>query len=356
MRRLVVAVTLLLVLGGILVVRGDVPCGLLETQPACQVALRPGPTEDALELITVDGAPVHPSNGELRLTTIAVDETLGWGEWFEARSSAAIEAVPRTQLYPPGRDRDDVAEQNAILMADSQLTATIAALRQLGYELEGDGARIAGVADDVVTDDLEPGDVIVGIDGAPVREGRDVVAEVRRRQVGETVTLAVTRDGDEREVDATLAAAPDDLERPYLGVFVTTDLDLPVDVSIDAGIIGGPSAGLMFALSIVELLDEEDLVDGAVVAGTGTLDLDGHVGAVGGIRQKVVAAALGVGAPEPATVFLVPSGNLAEARAAPAGGELLLVPVDTLADAVDALEELRAGQIPEAAVATRPVP
>jgi PDZ domain-containing protein len=353
-RRLLLPLVVLALLAGVAVARGDVPCGLLEAQPACHVALRPGPTEDTLSLVSVEGASVHPTDGELRLTTIAVDEQLGWGEWFRARGDNAVEAVPRERIYPPGSDRTEVAEQNAALMADSQLTATVAALRELGYELEGDGARVAAVAEDAVTDELEPGDIITGLDELEIRESLDVVEAVVERTPGDAVTLTVTRDDEAREVVAELATAPDDPDRPYLGVFLTTELDLPVDVRIDAGVIGGPSAGLMFALSIVELLAPEDLTGGAMVAGTGTLTADGDVGGVGGVRQKVVAASTGTADDEPASVFLVPRDNLEEARSAPVHDEVLVVPVDTLEDAVEALEELQDGRTPMDAIVAAP--
>jgi PDZ domain-containing protein len=335
------------------VARGQVPCDALAAQPACYVALRPGPAEDTLQLVDIDGARAYASSGELLLTTVAVDERLGFSEWLRASLSSAVEAVPRERIYPPDTDRDEVAEHNAALMADSQLTATMAALEAAGYEVEGEGALVASVTDDAVTDELEVGDVITAVDGEPVTDNRGVVEAVQRRAPGERLRFAVRRDGADREVAVELGRAPDDDDRPYVGVLLTTELDLPVDVRIDAGIIGGPSAGLMFALSIVDLLAPEDLTGGAVVAGTGTLDLDGQVGAVGGVRQKVLGAAARGPGRRAASVFLVPRGNLEDALAAPVDRELLLVPVDTLDDALAALRDLRAGRQPADAVAHR---
>jgi PDZ domain-containing protein len=137
-------------------------------------------------------------------------------------------------------------------------------------------------------------------------------------------------------------------------LILTTELDLPVEISIDAGVIGGPSAGLMFALSIVDLLEPDDLTGGAVIAGTGILDQDGVVSTVGGVRQKVVGATTEGAHGAPATVFLVPRGNLGEARSAAVDGEILLVPVDSLADALEVLSELRAGREPREALALAP--
>jgi Lon-like protease len=352
-RWLLLPLVVVVALAGIALVRGHVPCEALAAQPACYVALRPGPAEDTLRLVEIDGAPSYSSAGELLLTTVAVDEELGLREWVQASVSRAVDAVPRERIYPPDTDRDEVTEHNAALMADSQLTATMAALAAAGYEIVGEGALVAAVADDAVTDALEVGDVIVAVDGDEVTDNRAVVDAVQRRGPGDRVVFDVRRDGADLAVAVELGEAPDDAERAYIGVLLTTELDLPVDVAIDAGIIGGPSAGLMFALSIVDLLDPDDLTGGTVVAGTGTVDADGRVGAIGGIRQKVVGATLRGADRRPATVFLVPRGNLEEAQDAPVGRDVLLVPIDTLDDALEALADLRAGRQPVDALALR---
>jgi Lon-like protease len=354
-RRLFVVLVLLALVGvGLAFVRGDVPCDVLAAQPACEVAMRPGPTEDAFGLVSVEGARAYPSEGQLRLTTVAVDDDLTLRAWLRAHTSDVIEAVPRERVFPPGLDRDEVAEQNAALMADSQLVATIVALESVGYELEGDGALVAAVTEQVVTDELEVGDVIVAVDGHPVEESVDVVEAVQAREPGDPLNLDVLRDGRARSIELTLGSVPEDPEIAFIGVLLTTDLDLPVDVDIDAGLIGGPSAGLVFTLSIIDLLGEEDLTGGAVVAGTGTVERDGTVGAVGGVRQKVYAASAGTGGDPAASVFLVPRGNLADARQATVADDLLVVPVDTVDDALLALGELRAGREPAGALAIGP--
>ena len=341
MGRLLAVVTVLFVaVGVVLFARGDVPCEVVATQPTCEVALRPGPSEDTLELVTINGTEAHlPADGELRLTTVAVQDDLTFGSWLSGRTSRIVEVVPRGRIYPEGSDPDEVAELNAAAMADSQLVAMIAALEQLGYELEPEGALVAGVTEDAVTDELEVGDVIVAVDGEPVAESVDVVELVQARRPGDELVLDVRGDDGPRQVELTLGESPHEPGKGFIGVFLTTELDLPVDIDIDAGVIGGPSAGMMFALSIVELLEEGDLIDGRVVAGTGTLDRDGEVGAVGGVRQKLAAVTAGREGP-PAEVFLVPRDNLTEARQAPVTADVLVVPIDTLDDAIEALEAL----------------
>jgi hypothetical protein len=228
-RWLGVVVFLALVLGGAALLRGDVPCELLSVQPACEVALRPGPSEDVLALVEVTGAPTEEATGELRLTTVAVEEDLDLREWLRWRTSDVVEVTSRDVIFPPGADRREVAEQNAALMADSQLTATIVALEQLGYELDGRGAAVAAVTSDAVTDDLVPGDLIVAVDGDAVAENEEVVAAVRSRRPGDEIVFeVVSEDGDRREVAVALGASPGnvvgDLVRRRLGTVVVLGL------------------------------------------------------------------------------------------------------------------------------------
>ncbi len=342
-----IIVVLVLVVGGIVLSRGDVPCDVLESQPACYVAMSPGPTSDTLSIVDVEGADTYTSLGEMLLTTISVQDGLNLSSWFQAVTSSSIDTVPRDQVYPTGVDRDEIRERNAAAMADSQLTATIAALDTAGYDLEGEGARVVMVAEDAVTDELEEDDLIIAVQGdREVNDSTDVVEAVRENQPGDPFSLTLLRDGEELTVEVELGSSPDDDEIAYVGILLTTEIDMPVDVVIDAGTVGGPSGGLIFALSIIDVLGEDDLTDGQVIAGTGTVLRDGTVGSVGGVRQKVVGATERPGGAEPATVFLVPRANLDEALDAPVRRDITIVPVDDLADAVEALEDLRDGREP----------
>lgn len=350
MRRWVALFALLVVVFGAAVLsRGDIPCGVLETQPACYVALAPGPVEDSLSIVDVEGAATFPSVGELLLTTISVRDQLGLTTWFQSVTSAATDTVPRDEVYPTGIDRDELRERNLAAMADSQLTATIAGLTEAGYQLDSEGARIAFVTEDAVTDELVEGDVIVAIgpDRTPVEDSAAVVEIVQDHEPGDDLAFHLERDGQQETVEVTLGASPDDPEVGFVGVLLLTEVDLPVEIDIDAGSIGGPSAGMIFALTIVDLLGEEDLTGGHVVAGTGTIDRGGTVGPVGGVRQKVVAATDRRDEQPAATVFLVPRDNLDDARGAPVQGDVTLVPIDDLSGALDALATLRDGGQPD---------
>ena len=354
MRRLLLV--LLLVALAAVVVRGQVPCDVVGVQPTCDVALLPGPTEDTLGIVEIEGEQTYPSSGQLRLSTVAVDSNLGFLEWVAAMFSPVNDTVARDVLYPPGQTTEDVAEQNELLMEDSQIDATVAGLVAAGYDAEElyQGARIVQIADEAAdgVEALEVGDVVVEVDGVAVRTSEEAVAQVTEAAPGDRVVLTLA---DGREVALVATSHPEDPDRALLGLLLQDEVDLPFEVTIDAGNIGGPSAGLMFALGIVDLLGPDDLTGGRTIAGTGTITVDGEVGAIGGIRQKIVGAT----SPrdedaEPAEVFLVPSGNLAEARTAAVERDVLLVPVTTIDDAITALRALVRGEDPEGAVALDP--
>ncbi len=350
-RALLAAIVAGMLVAGVVFLRGDVPCDVLAAQPACEVALRPGPTKDTLGLVSLPGEETfRPAKGSLRLTTVAVADELTLGEWLAARTSTIIEAVPRERIYPPGFDPDEVSELNAIAMQDSQLTATIVALESLGYDLEGEGARVARVQEDAVTDAFEVGDVIVSIDDEPVHDSADVVRLVQERRPGDVVTFGLRAGGGPRTIDVELGQAPDDSSRAYVGVLVTTELDLPVEVEVDAGSIGGPSAGLVFALSIVELLEPGDLIGDREIAATGELQRDGSVTGVGGVQQKLAGATDPADGSAPAEVFLVPRDNLDQVRGATVTNDVLVVPVASLEEALAALEALRDDEDPRGAL------
>ncbi len=348
-RWLAVLVLVVVVFGAAILSRGDIPCDVLESQPACYVALAPGPVEDSLAIVEVDGTPTFPSIGELLLTTISVQDSLGLTTWFQSVTSASTETVPREQVFPAGVDPDELRDRNLAAMADSQLTATIAGLTEVGYDLEGQGARIVLVTEDAVTDELQEGDVIVAVgpDRDAVEDSTDVVGMVQAGSPGDSLQVHVERGGQQETITVELGASPDDPDLAFVGVLLMTEVDLPVDIDIDAGSIGGPSAGMIFALTIVDLLGEDDLTGGEVIAGTGTIDRDGIVGPVGGVRQKVIGATDPRDGQAPATVFLVPRANFEDAQDAQVRRDITVVPVDDLSDAMTALSTLRDGGDPE---------
>ncbi len=355
MRRLLLV--LLLIALSAVVVRGQVPCDVLASQPSCDVALLPGPTRNTLDIVTIDGEATYTSAGQLRLTTVAVDSNLGFLEWVRAMFSSVDDTVDRSLIYPEGTSEEDVAEQNDLLMETSQLDAEVAGLVAAGYDADElyQGARIVEIADEHTAEGVEAlsvDDVVVAVDGQPVDTASEAVDAVAGRSPGDEIVLTLA---DGTDVPLVATSRPDDPDRALLGILLQDEVDFPFAIDIDAGNIGGPSAGLMFALGIVDLLGPDDLTGGRTIAGTGTITVEGQVGPIGGIRQKIVGATSPRDeADDPAEAFLVPRANFAEAQTAAVSRDVLLIPVDTIDDAISALKALARGEDPAGAVALGP--
>ncbi len=321
------------------------------------VAMGPGPTYDTLgqaevetengaleevPVIEVSGREPDVTTGSLRMTTVAVRDRLTLVDAMRFWLDPAQVVVPRDQVFPPDRSRDEVRESNAAEMVGSENSAEAAAYRYLGIPME---ARVEGVDPaGPAAGHLEPGDVIVSVDGVPVPDTTEVVEQVSAHRPGDQVEVAYRRDGGEvTTTTVTLAAAgPDgDPEQGRLGILVGDTPADGTDVTISvAPDVGGPSAGLILAIAIVDRLSPGEATGGADVAGSGTISPDGTVGSIGGIRHKI-RAAQEVGATE----FLVPAANCAEAVQNPPDG-IRLIEVSTLAGALEALETAAAGGEP----------
>ena len=243
--------------------------------------------------------------------------------------------VAEHALVPPGTTIEDRRRQNLRQMDRSQQVAAAVALRELGYDVEAmpKGALVVGVASDApAAGELEPTDVIVAADGKTVRTPSDLRTVITEREPGESVELRVRAGRATRTVRVGTIESPSEEGRAIVGIQVeqAAEIDLPVDVEIDLGGVGGPSAGLAFALDIVEEL-RGDVDRGRRVAATGELELDGGVVPIGGVRQKVLGARrTGV------DVFVVPAGDNARAARRYAG-DLRIVAVETFEQALRAL-------------------
>lgn len=315
--------------------------GLIVAVPVPYVELGPGPTVDTLgqrddkPVITITGTPTSKSTGQLRMVTVNLTDHLTLIEGLRSWWSDDYAVVPRELVYPPDQTEKEVDQRNEADFKDSQDSAITAALVRLGYPTQvsvtklSDGLPAAGV--------LAVGDVIISLDGTPIATKETLTELVTAKPAG-TPRVVVYRRGDATHT-VTLAAV-DNGGRPRFGVEVKDVPPHPFEVKLQLQGIVGPSAGLMFALGITDLLTAEDLTGGLVVAGTGTIDNAGKVGPVGGVPQKVVAAkAVG------AKAFLTPADNCAEALANAQPG-LLLARVATLDDALEALAALRQQRTP----------
>ncbi len=306
------------------------------------VALGPGPTFNTLgqdggtPVIGITGHPVYADDGHLDLTTVGVRSQLSLGEALVGWLRRDEAVVPRELVFPPGQSDQQVDAENTRQMVESQDAATSAALTQLGIPL---GVTVAQVsAGSPATGVLQQGDVLTRVDGTAVTGPDQLRTLISGRQVGQSVVLGYTRDGQPAQATLTTQASPDSPPRAIIGV--STSVSYPFKVTIALKDVGGPSAGLMFALGIVDKLEPGSLTGGRYVAGTGEITPDGAVQPIGGIQQKL-RGARGKGA----TLFLVPADNCGDAKAnRPAG--LQLAKVTSLSSALAALQTVRDGGTP----------
>jgi PDZ domain-containing protein len=271
------------------------------------------------------------------LTTVSLrQDSLHIGEWLLAHIDPAITVVARSAIIPPGQSEQDVTTLTVTQMRESQVAAAAAALRLLGRPvvITYSGVRVIGIATDGPSKGvLQNGDLINLVDGTPVKRPPDLIRAIHRHTVGQKVRLRITRGTKAIDLTVGTIGRPQNKKDPIIGVIVDSvpQVKLPVPVSIDAQGIGGPSAGLLFALGIVDLVGNSDLTKGRFIAGTGEIDFDGTVGAVGGVRQKIEGARRAH-----AVLFLAPTDELKEACSAAKG--LNVIGVDNLKQAVLALQ------------------
>ena len=246
--------------------------------------------------------------------------------------------VPEEQLLPPGVDEDARRQGELRAMARSQQVAAAVALRRLGYPVKTASVGVlvdALVAESPAVGKLRPNDVIVSVDGKSIRTRSDLLRLIGAHRPGEPVRIETKRGAERETVTIRTAADPDDPKRAVIGVFVeqAASIRLPIDVKIDLGNVGGPSAGLAFALDVMEELGR-DVDRGLKIAATGEIELDGTVAPVGGVKQKTIAVRRsGI------EVFLVPAGdNAREARRH--AGDLRIVPVKNFQQALQSLATL----------------
>jgi Lon-like protease len=321
-----------LIIGGLIL--GALTVGALWALPSDDYLVLPDTAKPLANRVKVDGEKAHPPGG-----IYYVDVVLRKASLLEELASVArpegASLVAEDVLVPPGSNFGERRRQNLRQMDRSQEVAAAVALRELGYDVkaEPEGALVAGVASDApATGKLAPTDVVVAVDGKPVRTPDDLRRLIALHEPGEKVKLRVRRGGATRDVAVGTVASPTEKGRPIVGIQVEqfADIKLPVGVEIDLAGVGGPSAGLAFALDIVEELRGN--VDGGLkVAATGEIELDGDVLPIGGVRQKVIGAKRAG-----ADVFLVPAGeNAAEARRH--AGDLPIIPVENFRQALRAL-------------------
>ena len=322
------------VIAVVLGVLGLVAALVLWNLPAGAFILTPDRAKPLAGKVRVEGA--HPPGAQsVYYVDVYVRRTSLLEQLLPFIRPDGSTVLPEQVLLPPGTTEAERDRQNEEDMKRSEQIAAVVALRALGYEVEAKPTGIlvvAVTADAPAVGKLEEGDVIVGVDGVAVRTPDELRGRIGRHTPGEDVQLTVRREG--RRVPLTVGTVPNpaDPDRPIVGIQVdqAADIHLPFDVDIDLGPVGGPSAGLPFALEIARKLGR-DVTHGCRVAATGQLALDGTVVPVGGVEQKAFGARR-----SDVDLFLVPAGrNAATARAH--AGDVRIVPVESYQQALQRL-------------------
>ena len=299
----------------------------------------PGPTASVASMVHVPPEHLHESKGQLILTTVIPQAPIVIGEWLYAKTDPAIQITAAKNIVPEHTSPQEVARQGVSDLLQSEQTASVVGLQLAGFKASvvNVGATIAAISPASHANGvLLPGDEITSVDGTPVNAPDDISTVLASHAGSATVTLGVRRDGEDKTFDVPLYK-DSATGRMLIGISVaptSQKVDMPFPVSITPEkVAGGPSAGLMFTLAVYDALTNGDLTGGHKIAGTGTIDLDGNVGAIGGVQQKVAAAEQAG-----AQYFLVPKDNYADARAV--AGKIKVVQVGTAKEAIAFLQSL----------------
>lgn len=306
------------------------------------VALGPGPTYNTLgqfkgsPVISVTGQKTFPTQGNLNMTTVSVTDQVtlfgALGLWASGRYALA----PREDYFPPEKTQQQVEKENVEAFQGSKSSAELAALRYLHYPVKVLAGQI--VKGSPAASVLQPGDRLLEVNGKPVATADQVRPALVGTKPGQSIELRFQHGSDAERSAQIQLGSNNDRPEGFLGLVPIDHPDVPFNIDIKLGDIGGPSAGLLFALGIIDKLTPDNLNDGKFIAGTGEIADDGTVGPIGGIPFKMIAAR-----EAGATAFLVPAENCSEAKARSPEG-LQLVRVASLSDAVHDLQAMKAGQ------------
>lgn len=304
------------------------------------VANKPGTAQSTVSRVAIGDVAVFEPEGEILFTTVSIDDDVSIWDWIRAEIDDDIDLKTRDEVFGT-RTPDENRQRNLALMQTAKDNAVVAALSFLGVDvIEETGIAFESIVEGGPADGvLEVGDVIIAVDGVEITGFQSLRDQLDQKVPGETGTLRVDNIDtlEQREVDIVWGEHPDGIEGGFIGIgdviVRATDLPLPFEVDIDSGRIGGPSAGLAFALTIIDLLTEGELTGGQQIAVTGTIDVGGAVGNVGGVGQKA-AAAHGKGA----DAFIVPAASVDVAREH--ARDMPVIGVASLEEALTALAEL----------------
>lgn len=322
-------------LGGVVILALLLPLAL--SMKIQFVALVPGPTINTIgdyqnkPVILVEGKAPNKRSGHLNLTTIGVVSDISLLQAVEGWFDDAVSVVPTETVYPPNVSKDQVDKQNKQDYDNSENSAVAAALDYLGYP-----SKVV-IRQPPEGSNLKAGDAIAAVDGTSIESYEDLQTLLKKTPPKTSLTIEYLRFGKSATTTVTTAGA-DGVEGSRIGVVVTQRPYAPFNVSFAKNDIGGPSAGLMLTLGIIDLVGPKTITDGKFIAGTGTINAQGEVGPIGGIRLKMKAAR-----EAGALVFLVPADNCAEALINPPDG-LKIIKADKVTDAVSSVASFVAGK------------
>ena len=316
--------------------------------PVPFVRMAPGPTfnvigeRDGKPMIEVSGTTTYPVTGELQMTTVlesggprgGLTFVSALASWFNSNDAV----VPRELLYPDEVSGEDVKSEQAAMFSTSESDSISAATNYLNIPTTKQVIVSQVGGDAPATGKLQAGDVVVSVNGTAITESKQITQLIQSAPVGTTFTFSVERDGKQQDVQVTSAVSPQDKKTPYIGIGIGALYEPDFDVKFNVDGVGGPSAGLMLTVGLIDKLTPEDLAAGKVIAGTGTIKPDGTVGPIGGIRQKLAGASA-----TQAKLFLMPASHCKEAAGhVPAG--LTVTPVKNLTQAMAAVQKWTTGQ------------
>ncbi|MGV8913232.1 MAG: PDZ domain-containing protein [Rhodoglobus sp.] len=319
--------------------------------PSPYIIEQPGPVYDTLgdveiqgELVPLIQIPVettYPTEGALDMLTVNVrgnrDSPLSWFEVGAAYFDRSRAIVPVDAIFPIGVTAEESAEAGRIQMESSQQEAIAAALSDLDYEFDATLTVAETSADGPSDGVLQAGDIIRTVNGEAFADVAGLRDEIAANGITTAATVVFDRDGEEQTVEITPIMTEGDDPVAVIGVIVGSAYNFPVDVKIQLENVGGPSAGMMFALGIIDKLTPGAINGGEEIAGTGTITASGDVGPIGGIQQKLYGAR-NAGA----SFFFAPIENCDEVVGNIPDG-LTVYAIDDLNDALVALASIRAG-------------
>lgn len=305
--------------------------------PTSFYVMSPGIAEELSPRISVEDGYKDQIKGSFLLTAVGSQKATIWDYiYVKTFKPRGYELEIISEQLPEGINMDKYLQMMEDLMEESKLTAEAVALQKIGYDvkIQGEGVEIIEVLENSEAHGkLENGDIITSIEGQQTDIASVAVDIIRNREIGDTVDLEVLRNNKKISLTVETIELSESPGKPSIGILITTknlNYEFPIEVKYDTGNIVGPSAGGMFALEIYNQLVEEDLTNGKKIAGTGTINIEGEIGPIDGIEQKIIAAE-----EAQAEIFILPEENFEAAKKVKTS--IKLVPVKTFDEAVEFL-------------------